>query len=31
MELGKLIGLHAERDRDRYELLDEFYRKIAVK
>jgi para-nitrobenzyl esterase len=31
MELGKLIGLHAERGRDRYEFFDALYRKTAVK
>jgi hypothetical protein len=30
MELGKLIGLHSERNRDRYEFFDAFYRKTAV-
>jgi para-nitrobenzyl esterase len=31
MELGTLIGLHSERDRDRYEFFDALYRKTAVK
>ena len=31
MELGRLIGLHAERDRDRYEFFDALYRKTAAK
>jgi para-nitrobenzyl esterase len=31
MELGKLIGLHAERDRDRYEFFDALYRKAGAK
>ena len=31
MELGRLIGLHSERDRDRYEFFDALYRKTAVK
>jgi hypothetical protein len=31
MELGKLIGLHAELNRDRYEFFDAWYQKTAVK
>ena len=31
MELGRLIELHSERDRDRYEFFDALYRKTAVK
>jgi para-nitrobenzyl esterase len=31
MELGKLIGLHSELNRDRYEFFDALYRKTAVK
>ena len=31
MELGRLIGLHSERDRDRYEFFDALYRKTTVK
>ena len=31
MELGARIGFQPERDRDRYEFLDELYRKTAVK
>jgi para-nitrobenzyl esterase len=31
MELGRLIGLHSERNRDRYEFFDALYRKTAVK
>jgi para-nitrobenzyl esterase len=31
LELGKLIGLHAEPNRDRYEFFDALYRKTAVK
>jgi para-nitrobenzyl esterase len=31
MELGTLIGLHSERDRDRYEFFDALYRNTAVK
>ena len=31
MELGRLIGLRSEQDRDRYEFFDALYRKAVVK
>ena len=31
MELGRLIELHSERDRDRYEFFNALYRKTTLK